>query len=559
MYAVMRFLRDNISQKMPNNPVLAGWASYSQCDEDGIIRECLRRISNSIKLSKKFVEIGCADGLENNTCQLIVDGFYGIWIDGAKEKIKFISDLLGGTIFPRLWVIEAMVNQESAYSLALRSSRFLDVDSIDFLSIDIDGNDYHICAAFLTKLNPKLVCVEYDAKFPSSTRLIIDYNKEHTWQGDDYCGASLQAWCDLLDKHGYIPVCCNLSGVKAFFVRQDLIQSFTQYPLDILYQPARYFLVDMPKGHKASASWVRQLVNSDKCDTVPFIVVNTTTATGIIGSEFVVHSKPDMYISGDIMHHGVWEPFESEIFSHLCQPGDVVLDLGANIGWYTVLAAKRVGNFGRVIAFEPDSENLRLLKVNAALADQNGNVEIVNSAVGDQNGKAVLYKSETNLGDHRLFPDDSIRRKTTVPIITLDLFFSNVDNTLPTLLKIDTQGCEAKILKGAKGLFSRSWRPIMFLEFWPYGLEQAGCDPINFWQDIVQLGYEIFEISGCRSQLVPIHLDDLQKHLKDSSFIDSRSFINLLCMPNLSARFDFIADLINSSAKESVAIVPGLD
>ncbi len=174
-------LQSRIAEAMPDNPALSGWAAYSQCDEDGIIRECLRRIAENIPLTRTFVEVGFADGLENNTHLLLLDGFRGAWIDGAKEKILDIGKALGGTVFERMWVIEVMVTLDSADSLAKRTKRFLGVDSLGFFSLDIDGNDWHVLPVFLRELNPKLVCVEYNAKFPPPSRLVMRYDKSHSW------------------------------------------------------------------------------------------------------------------------------------------------------------------------------------------------------------------------------------------------------------------------------------------------------------------------------------------------------------------------------------------
>src|SRR5262245_38232406 len=253
-------LKFKVAQTMPDNPVLSGWAAYSQCDEDGIVRECLRRIAANTPLTRTFVEIGCADGLENNTHMLLLDRFRGVWIDGSKEKISDIDRSLGGTVFGSLWVNEAVVSLESAGLHAQRARRFLGVNSIDFLSLDIDGNDWHVQPAFLTELNPKLICVEYNAKFPPPIHLVMRYDENHSWGGTDYFGAFLQAWVDAMNAHKYSLVCCNLSGANAFFVREDLMKGFSLYTPEQLYQPARYFLTDVAKGHSPSLLWAKQRV-----------------------------------------------------------------------------------------------------------------------------------------------------------------------------------------------------------------------------------------------------------------------------------------------------------
>lgn len=538
----IRILKSQIAKTMPDNPALFGWAAYSQCDEDGIIRECLRRISESATLSRTFVEVGCADGLENNTHLLLLDEFRGVWIDGAKEKIHDIGKMLGGTVFERLWIVEAMVSLDTADYLGQRAQRFLGVESLDFLSLDIDGNDWHVLHAFLRELNPKLVCVEYNAKFPPPSRLVMRYDESHFWGGNDYFGASLQSWVDLLTEQGYALVCCNLSGANAFFVRNDLLNGFTCYPPEQFYQPPRYSLVEAPKGHAPSLLWAKQHLQNVETNRARFVSADI----GSTRVEFAIHSGTDQFISGDIARDGVWEPFESKVFCCLCKPADTVLDLGANIGWYSVLAVGIVGSAGRVLAFEPDEGNARLLEMNTAVSDPHSIIQIYRSAVGESEAEALFYKSETNLGDHRLFSDGSSRETYPVNVTTLDSFFSGENLGLPDIVKSDTQGSEAKIFKGAQELFSKGWRPVMILEFWPFGLNKSGDDPLIFWQEIVRLGYKTFEVSEGNPQLVPVCLDRLKIRLETDISPSSGGFINLLCIPDGSDRFALIADLINS-------------
>ena len=254
-------LRDKIRFEMPDNPLLSGWASYSQCDEDGIIRECLSRISKKTALSKTCIEIGCANGLENNTHQLLLDGYSGFWVDGNREEIQFIENNLGGLHFDKLCVHESFVTRDNIVSLVEKALRFLGTKDLDFFSLDVDGNDIHLLPMIFQLTAPKLICVEYNAKFVPPTRLAMAYRSDHTWAGDDYFGASLQSWVDELSE--YSLVCCNLSGANAFFIRNDLAEGCLQTPIDKLYQPPRYWLTACSKGHKTSLKWLTQEMRKD--------------------------------------------------------------------------------------------------------------------------------------------------------------------------------------------------------------------------------------------------------------------------------------------------------
>lgn len=252
-------LRREIALTMPDSPILSGWNSYAQCDEDGIIRECLRRIATKTPLNKTFIEIGCADGSENNTHQLLLDGFRGGWVDGDHAKIEAIHRMLGGTPSNLLRAEQCFVTLSTISKLISELKDFLGTEDIDFFTYDTDGNDAYLVPEALKLIRPKLLCVEYNAKFPPPTALKIAYDDGHYWAGDDFYGATLQEWVNILE--GYKLVSCNLSGVNAFFVRQDLADAFTSYTTEQHYQPARHALV-ANKDHPASLKWLKQVITA---------------------------------------------------------------------------------------------------------------------------------------------------------------------------------------------------------------------------------------------------------------------------------------------------------
>ncbi|HEY2620718.1 MAG TPA: hypothetical protein VGI78_25505 [Acetobacteraceae bacterium] len=228
----------------------SGRKVYSQNEEDGIIAEIFRRIGT---VSRRFVEIGAADGLENNTVWLLLQGWSGVWIEGQTALAATISNKFGSLVASgRLTVLNEFATRESAKRLEQEGL----FSGIDLLSLDIDGNDYHIIAA-LPRLDARLVVVEYNAKFPPPHKFIMEYNsdKNFSWDGTDYHGASLAAWDELLREKGYVLVGCNITGVNAFFVRSDLVSGNFCEPLtpENHYEPARYWLTSgFVSGHPAN-------------------------------------------------------------------------------------------------------------------------------------------------------------------------------------------------------------------------------------------------------------------------------------------------------------------
>jgi len=215
-----------------------GYAVYSQADEDGIIEEIFRKIGET---NKRFVEFGVGDGLENNTHSLLLKGWKGSWIDGNKNsiddiKIKFHDLISSGTLAVR----HEFLTAENA------NEKIGDVEQgeIDLLSIDIDGNDFYILKE-LAVISPRVIVAEYNATKGPSIDWVMEYNHNHTWSGNDYYGASLKALELLLRTKGYLLVGCSISGVNAFFVKQEMVKEdlfLAPYSSGNHYEPQRKLL-----------------------------------------------------------------------------------------------------------------------------------------------------------------------------------------------------------------------------------------------------------------------------------------------------------------------------
>lgn len=196
--------------------------------------------------------------------------------------------------------------------------------------------------------------------------------------------------------------------------------------------------------------------------------------TKVFGKFTFYYLPSDKYI-GQRIKLEKYEPYETKIILRQAKKGDVVLDIGANIGYYTILLANKVGKRGRVYAFEPDKKSFGILTKNIK-ANGLKNVTAINVAVGRKNETKILYKSEKNLGDHKLYDSFQFSKsnflKEEVKIIKLDGF---IKNQTVQLIKIDTQGWEPEVIGGARKIIERD-KPIMFLEYSPASYEQAKLD-----------------------------------------------------------------------------------
>jgi len=286
---------------------------------------------------------------------------------------------------------------------------------------------------------------------------------------------------------------------------------------------------------------LRQLARQAE-SAVPWVVTAEVPSSGRF--ELEIHRRPDRFISNRLGNGQIWEPFETEVFTRMCGPGDFVLDLGANLGWYMLLASSRVGASGSVDAYEPEAANFELLSRNVARrAATATRVRLHHLAVGPRDAEALLHLSSDNLGDHRLVAGEPGRRTQPVTVRTIDALYGNSPRW-PDLVKSDTQGSEAGIFQGAKGLLAKGWRPVWLLENWPQGLVETGHDPLGFWREFLALGYETFEIHEEARRLCRLEAAYVKAKLAGGISPTSGLHINLLALPAGSHRRGLVADLV---------------
>jgi FkbM family methyltransferase len=136
------------------------------------------------------------------------------------------------------------------------------------------------------------------------------------------------------------------------------------------------------------------------------------------------------------------------------QEGDVVIDVGAHIGAFAVKAAQKIGKHGKVIAVEPNAENYSMLKTNREL-NKLANIIPVNAALSDHDGEAFLYSWIGHSGGFSIIEHHS-QDRVKVPLFTIDKLTSKLAYDKIDFLKIDAEGAELEILRGAAIILKRS-------------------------------------------------------------------------------------------------------
>jgi FkbM family methyltransferase len=222
---------------------------------------------------------------------------------------------------------------------------------------------------------------------------------------------------------------------------------------------------------------------------------------------------------------GGYEPFETEVLSWLVMPGATVVDAGANVGHYTLAFARAVGPEGRVIAFEPAPQTLRLLAHNVRV---NGyrNIRIVPCALTAARASRRLFLSPDNQGDHRLHDDGKQRASVQVEAVALDDYLGRSTDPI-ALIKLDIQGTEPAALDGMQATLARHPEAWIATEFWPAGLASAGQSADAFLQRLHSLSSAILHIDERRRRLAPLDV----AWLADTVTVERGNHTNLLLVP----------------------------
>lgn len=219
---------------------------------------------------------------------------------------------------------------------------------------------------------------------------------------------------------------------------------------------------------------------------------------------------------------GIFGAAEVGLLDRICREGMSILDIGANVGFHTLLFARSVGVGGHVWAFEPNPDNFSTLCMNLELNSYR-NVTAVQAAVGTSTAEGSLYLSPFHC-DHRTYPTEEGQREIPVAMVSIDEFLppdQRVD-----LIKMDIQGAEGMALEGMKRTLASNPGVVILMEFWPEGLRKTGISPERVLSELENQGFALYRIDECTN--------DVEKVGNRETLIGSLAgsgYANLLVVP----------------------------
>jgi FkbM family methyltransferase len=228
-------------------------------------------------------------------------------------------------------------------------------------------------------------------------------------------------------------------------------------------------------------------------------------------------------ITANLLMYGVWERFQTKLFKHTIHEGMAVVDIGAHIGYYTLLAAGRVGKKGVVFAFEPDESNYSMLIKNI---EQNGynNVTPVKKAVTSSTGTVRLFLNAKESAEHNIIGKHG-QKSVVVDSVALDDFLDA--GYAVDVIKMDIEGAEMAALLGMGKIIARSPELAIFTEFYPQALERAGVSSAVYFNELQRHEFKIYLIDEQRQCLEAVpDITYLTGHLMKKKIMG----LNLLCV-----------------------------
>ena len=227
-----------------------------------------------------------------------------------------------------------------------------------------------------------------------------------------------------------------------------------------------------------------------------------------------------------VSHYGTYEELEAKIMEEKIETGNIVVDIGANIGLHTLNMARIVGNTGQVFAFEPDPSNFEILKKNVKINNYK-NIILEQKAVGDKHGRVTLYQSDNPI-NHRIFPQtERATNQVQVELTNLDNYFDSDMIDKINFIKIDVEGMEFGVLKGMKNILKNNKKIKILFEFVPKDTIEAGFIPIELLDYLTSNGFKLYCMDEKTKKL--LYVSNNEEILRLCSTTNNTISRNLLC------------------------------
>lgn len=243
-----------------------------------------------------------------------------------------------------------------------------------------------------------------------------------------------------------------------------------------------------------------QLIVEKNSKKAPVIHAQNDIVLANIQGFIMALPAEDLSVLAQLVYYSNLEQGLEKTFCQCIEQGMTVVDVGAHIGLFTLLAARLVGEKGRVYSFEPSSRIFHLLtkNVNINFFTDAKRIQCEQMAVTNKKGKLILFFNKQKTGHSSLYPFKNTV-KENVRTISLDDYFGKKNKI--DVIKIDAEGSEPFILKGMKKIIDNNPNIMIFIEFCPENLKRASISPDSFLHELRQSGFNIKSVDGITGEI----------------------------------------------------------
>lgn len=236
------------------------------------------------------------------------------------------------------------------------------------------------------------------------------------------------------------------------------------------------------------------------------VVGENKVLTNLLGNGPCIYLDPTDHVQALIMEHGFWEKWNTNVFLKLIEPGMTVLDIGAHCGYFTLLAAMKVGPTGKVHAFEPNPLNYENFE-KSLMINKYQHVQLHKVALTDKDGETTLYVPRSMTGGASIYHNGAEDIcEITVKTVNFQTYFprQKVD-----VIKIDIEGSEPFIIEGLCQLIDYNGAMEIIMEYCPYMWKASVDDPRVILQKFADRNFSFDIIQRKDGTIVPTTLDQL--------------------------------------------------
>ena len=271
--------------------------------------------------------------------------------------------------------------------------------------------------------------------------------------------------------------------------------------------------------------FVEKSIGGHGIGNLPFVKNLNAQVIKNLKDEYVIIDGDKMYLDKNdallLSINEIYEKNETNYFKKVVNKGDIIIDVGANIGYYTLLFARLVGSDGKVYSFEPDPRNCKLLEKNV---NENNykNIILEKKAVSDKTEKCKFYLHEDTVGNSIQESNAKLHSEIEIESVALDDYFET-KSLNPDFIKIDIEGYEFNALKGMELFLKSNNKVQIMLEYNPKTKDVYDIEPLKVFDFLDEFCFKFKDLNSMSTGFMTA--DEVKK-----KYVNANKLTNFICV-----------------------------